>query len=981
MNELQSISQLFQNRLFRIPDYQRGYAWKNEQLCDFWDDLVNLHKDRYHYTGLLSLRQLSRKEVASWQNESWLIENSYKPCHVVDGQQRLTTIIILINELIHFVCSLPENSELSESKIVLGFETLEDIRTKYICKKRPPMYLVTSYLFGYETDNPTADYLQYRIFCEPYSGTIEETYYTKNLKYAKDFFDTHLNELYSKEGEDGLVQIYKKLTQKLMFNIHEIDDDYDVFVAFETMNNRGKPLTNLELLKNRLIYLTTLFDDSVLDLVDKNELRKQINEAWKEVYYQLGRNQSVSLSDDEFLRAHWIIFFQYSRQRGTDYIKFLLNRFSPKNIYEKHVVAHTEPDDTLFEDSEQEEDENAEDSIQTAASSGYKLQPTEIADYVNSLKEMAKYWYYTYFPYESDLTIEEKHWLDRLNRIGIGYFRPLVVSALTPVAHGTAPERVALFKAIERFIFICFRMGMFQASYQSSTYYRKAKDVYYGSISVADIAEELNQSVSSDTESAVGLFVKRMDTRFSSGDGFYSWRDLRYMLYEYESFLSDKNKLRKVDWAMFTKVEKDKITIEHILPQTPSKWYWQNQFRMYNTQEIKTLSASLGNLLPLAHSINSGLQNDSFHDKKVASSSGRRGYENGSHSEIEVAKETDWDARRILERGMKLLGFMEKRWDFQFESESQKLDLLHLGFVTESRDPVDEIPAPEVSLSSEEDAPSGQHNNAGKRPARQIRREKFWNAFVSYCKVTGRMDIGGRKPSGDNWYDVPIQSNEYHIFFNLIGFDTLRVGLYVYTSETFSRLESKKQDIENACGFELDWYSSKEKSIAKRILYAIKTDIYADDNQVFCFDWLISHCDKLRIALQTCDALALHGKEHHSKITMEMTQIAYDMAKQVYSKSVSLTEGRELLVKETGMNSASAGDYINNFLAMMSGKCYCRTMNSQTTRYYLERISEDYGKDALNNALTACEEHTKYYATLGYGQLKKIEQIIVEYKE
>lgn len=46
-----------------------------------------------------------------------------------------------------------------------------------------------------------------------------------------------------------------------MFNIHEIEDDYDVFVAFETMNNRGKKLTNLELLKNRLIYLTTLNDN------------------------------------------------------------------------------------------------------------------------------------------------------------------------------------------------------------------------------------------------------------------------------------------------------------------------------------------------------------------------------------------------------------------------------------------------------------------------------------------------------------------------------------------------------------------------------------------------------------------------------------------------------------------------------------------------------------------------------------------------
>ena len=64
-NELHSLSILFQNRLFRIPDYQRGYAWKREQLADFWDDLMNLQEDRYHYTGLLSLKPLSRKDVKS----------------------------------------------------------------------------------------------------------------------------------------------------------------------------------------------------------------------------------------------------------------------------------------------------------------------------------------------------------------------------------------------------------------------------------------------------------------------------------------------------------------------------------------------------------------------------------------------------------------------------------------------------------------------------------------------------------------------------------------------------------------------------------------------------------------------------------------------------------------------------------------------------------------------------------------------------
>ena len=36
MNELQSLSQIFQNKIFRIPDYQRGYAWQSQQLRDFW---------------------------------------------------------------------------------------------------------------------------------------------------------------------------------------------------------------------------------------------------------------------------------------------------------------------------------------------------------------------------------------------------------------------------------------------------------------------------------------------------------------------------------------------------------------------------------------------------------------------------------------------------------------------------------------------------------------------------------------------------------------------------------------------------------------------------------------------------------------------------------------------------------------------------------------------------------------------------------
>ena len=519
-NELQPLSLLFQNRLFRIPDYQRGYAWQQSQLADFWDDLINLQQDRYHYTGLLSLKSLGRKETKDWGSDLWMVDKGFKACHIVDGQQRLTTFVILLNEIICFVRELDENKGKKDDEIVLGYDTLKDVVAKYIYQSRPPMNQITTYLFGYEVDNPSADYLRYKIFGEPYSGTVNETYYTKNLKFAKSFFRENLTALYENEGIEGINNLYLKLTLKLMFNIHEIDDDYDVFVAFETMNNRGKKLTNLELLKNRLIYLTTLYSDEKFDEMEKSHLRKQINDAWKEVYFQLGRNENVPLSDDDFLRAHWTIYFAYSRRKGDDYIRFLLNKFSAKNIFEKKTVLMSELPNGYVMDTDYEE-ENDVDDTETETIEVSKLAPTEIADYVNSLKNMAKYWYDTFFPTKSEnLTKEEQIWIDKLNRIGIGHFRPLVTVIISR-RDFSPEERIESFKAIERFIFICFRLGNFNASFCSSEYYRASRSLYLNEMTLEDLVADIVETTDANIEYAIPNFVTKIEKHFSNGGGFY----------------------------------------------------------------------------------------------------------------------------------------------------------------------------------------------------------------------------------------------------------------------------------------------------------------------------------------------------------------------------------------------------------------------------------------------------------------------------
>lgn len=693
MNELQSLSQIFNKRIFRIPDYQRGYAWQGQQLRDFWEDIVNLQSDRYHYTGLLSLKKLNQEESRKLGNDdSWLLDSGFDAYHIVDGQQRLTTFVIMLNEIIEFTCKLPDNNGKSDDDIYLGFDNIRDIKAKYISRKRPPENLIITYMFGYENDNPSAEYLKYKVLGQEYGGTIKETYYTKNLKYAKEFFGKELQAYYEKKGIEGINELYRKLTLKLMFNIHEIKDDYDVFVAFETMNNRGKRLTNLELLKNRLIYLTTLYSSDIFDETNKIALRQRINETWSEVYYQLGRNENNLLSDDEFLRAHWIMYYSYSRKRGDDYIKFLLRKFSHKSIFENIIeVGPDEEEPTVLMSDQQDDDDMEIDSSQKIVTDEF-LHPEEIIDYVNSLKETAEYWYYTFYPEKCpDITEEEQVWIEKLNRIGIGYFRPIVAVSLIPKLGYSKDERIAFYKAVERFIFITFRMAMSQSSYKSSDYYRKTREVYMGNMSLSDVTEDLTNTTNENAADAVRVFITKMNKRFISQEGFYSWRELRYFLYEYEYSLASKYKLDKLSWADLTKVVKDKITVEHILPQTPTKLYWRNNFRQFTPEEIKTLSASLGNMLPLSQSINSKLQNDSFDDKKA------RGYSNGCHCEVEISKEDSWDAKHIYDRGMKLLSFMESRWDFKFEDTKQKEDLLHISFVNDGRDIPPEITEENIS--------------------------------------------------------------------------------------------------------------------------------------------------------------------------------------------------------------------------------------------------------------------------------------------
>ena len=499
-------------------------------------------------------------------------------------------------------------------------------------------------------------------------------------------------------------------------------------------------------------------------------------------------------------------------------------------------------------DTDYEEEDDVGDT-ETETIEVSKLAPTEIADYVNSLKNMAKYWYDTFFPAQSEnLTKEEQIWVDKLNRIGIGHFRPLVTVIISR-RDFSPEERIESFKAIERFIFICFRLGNFNASFCSSEYYRASRSLNLNEMTLEDLVSDIVETTDANIEYAIPNFVTKIEKYFSNGGGFYYWNSIRYFLYEYETSLAQKNNIDRIgSWEMFTKTEKDKVSIEHILPQTPSKYYWQNQYRQFTDEEVEMLAGALGNLLPLSQSVNSSLQNDSFYDKKTTKA-GRRGYENGCHSEIEVAKYNDWTAENIYTRSKELLEFMENRWEFSFNNE-QLNKLVYVNFAVDGRTVPEELPLPEEKpIQSKEDTDTHEYSSLDEQ------QKAFWVNFVKYCNDHDREDIVGRKPLVQNWYDIPVGANDFLLQFTITRSKYVSLVIYAFDGETFKRLESKKSVIEKVFGNKFDWYSSREKSTAKRIVYKHEADVFNPGKQEELFDWMIEKFDSLVDALASADEL------------------------------------------------------------------------------------------------------------------------------
>jgi hypothetical protein len=298
------VANLFDNiSQFVIPNYQRGYSWSKRHWGEFLTDIRGHPLNQRQYLGVLTLQPCEIQNVQE----------------VVDGQQRLTTLLILASVLRRQVAvQNPDKIEIVQQLRNLVEDPQGNFRLRYAQD-------TTCY------QGDTNVLRQLLTEANPDPQIINHTSsYTARLLAAYTYFFQAIATLPNGKA----LEIANTVLNSIEFQEHTIQR-WQALVVFEQLNNRGKPLSIMEKLKNRLLYLSAR-------LGEQETVPEQINAVWSEVYRILGQMRPATNwgkdEDDEdfdtdFLRDHWIMRWGRKRDKADSFrICLLENEFTVRRL-------------------------------------------------------------------------------------------------------------------------------------------------------------------------------------------------------------------------------------------------------------------------------------------------------------------------------------------------------------------------------------------------------------------------------------------------------------------------------------------------------------------------------------------------------------------------------------------------------------------------------------------------------------------------
>jgi hypothetical protein len=262
------------NLTYRIPPYQREYSWHKTQWEELFQDLIEA--DGAHFLGTIITLNTTTDAVHSGVLE------------LIDGQQRVTTLTLLLASV---------HSVLRQHYEELDDDTRTDVinLARQLVRKTDGEPRVTPQIQGHNRD----DYCTVLADAGLRVTAVRKPYFrVRRIAKCYDYFRSSISKFAETEGTDPVkaaLRIREAVEQAILVKI-EVANHADAFVLFESLNNRGMPLTPVDLIKNHL--LAESERKGVMNVDDAFQM-------WNEMLTNLGDNYPTQ---ERFLRHYYNAF-------------------------------------------------------------------------------------------------------------------------------------------------------------------------------------------------------------------------------------------------------------------------------------------------------------------------------------------------------------------------------------------------------------------------------------------------------------------------------------------------------------------------------------------------------------------------------------------------------------------------------------------------------------------------------------------------
>jgi len=258
-----------------IPSYQRKYSWEESNWEDLWSDIIEaFESETNHFLGTIILARKENHTVKLGSNDCY---------EIIDGQQRLTTLFLLLSELIKKIQDKSDEDEIKKRYLGRVLNNKINLKLTQLGKD--------------------FDFLQNLIFVD--ENIKAETRSQKLLKEAKQYF-RDISQAYSKI--DKLIIF---IAQNIEVLVLTVKNQTEAIRMFEIINDRGKPLTLLDKTKSSLMLYSAMYLE--------NEISNDINDAFEIIFnsfdtiLDIGKQLNITyfvrfFNEDALLFQHYISY-------------------------------------------------------------------------------------------------------------------------------------------------------------------------------------------------------------------------------------------------------------------------------------------------------------------------------------------------------------------------------------------------------------------------------------------------------------------------------------------------------------------------------------------------------------------------------------------------------------------------------------------------------------------------------------------------